>query len=71
LPPSSGWQIWGHNDGGSLHLWNVGLLLCDFTELRPRKLSCSTVCLLKLKLEIIHLIYLAWRTRFTWEYVLM
>jgi hypothetical protein len=29
------------NDGGSKHLWNVGLLQRDYTALYPRRLSSS------------------------------
>jgi hypothetical protein len=29
------------DDGGSTHLWNVGLLQREYTELYPRKLSSS------------------------------
>jgi hypothetical protein len=33
LPPSSGWS----EDGGSMDLWNVGVLLQQYTASRPRR----------------------------------
>jgi hypothetical protein len=42
-------SLLGCDGGGSTHLWNVGLLLWDYTPLYPRMLPSYTRCLKDMK----------------------